>query len=59
MSFMHITQTATIKVPDHKNLLAAWRLYGPGPLVGRFIVEKPLTASQFRRLPRPLRDRVA
>jgi hypothetical protein len=35
------------------------RTYGPGPIVGRYIVDKPLTASQLRRLPRDLRDRVA
>jgi hypothetical protein len=56
MSYMRFN-SATIKVPNHKNLLAAWKQYGgPLSLVGRFIVEKPLTASQLRRLPKGLRE---
>lgn len=60
MAYMKITgPRPSIEVQDHKNLLAAWRLYGgPVSLVGRFIVEKPLTASQLRRLPLGLRDRL-
>jgi hypothetical protein len=55
---MKFTPPTIIEVPDHKNLLAAWMLHGgPGTLVGRFIVERPLTASQLRRLPAASRDR--
>ena len=56
MTYMRFNP-ATVTVPNHKNLLAAWKQYG-GPLsvVGRFIVEKPLTESQLRRLPKGLRE---
>lgn len=58
MAYMKFTPPTIIEVPDHKNLLAAWMLHGgPGTLVGRFIVERPLTASQLRRLPAASRDR--
>jgi hypothetical protein len=60
MAYMKISpSTGTIEVPDHKSLLAAWREYG-GPLcfVRRFIVGKPLTASQLRRLPEALKERL-
>ncbi len=56
MSYMQVKSSATIEVPDHKGLLAAWKLYGPGPLVGRFIVNEPLTKAQLRRLPSGLRE---
>jgi hypothetical protein len=50
-------RTVTLAVADHKSLLVAWRIHGghrtPVPL--RFIVAKPLTDSQFRRLPRQLK----
>lgn len=53
-------QTGTIEVPDFKSLMAAWKTYGgPFCMVRRFIVEKPLTASQLGRLPGPLRARIA
>jgi hypothetical protein len=52
-------QTGTIEVPDLKSLIAAWRTYGgPFCMVRRFIVEKPLTASQLHRLPGPLKARL-
>ena len=53
MPFCIIRALSVVEVPDHKNLLATWRLYGYGPAspVGRYIVEKPLTARQLRRLP--------
>ena len=50
---------ATITVADHKNLRAAWKLYRHCPLAGRFIVRKPLTEAQLRRLPAELQDRVS
>jgi len=59
VAYMKYTASAIIEVPDHKNLLAAWRLHGgPGTLVGRFIVGKPLTASQLSRLPEALKARL-
>lgn len=60
MAFMKVSpQTGTIEVPDLKSLTAAWRTYGgPFCMVRRFMVEKPLTASQLRRLPGPLRARL-
>jgi hypothetical protein len=61
LPFMNIRALTTIEAPDHKGLLTAWKLYR-GPLalvlVGRFIVKKPLTASQHRRLPKGLRERL-
>lgn len=56
-------QTGTVEVPDHKSLRAAWKTFGgpfggPFCMVRRFIVEKPLTASQLRQLPGPLRARL-
>jgi len=51
-----VTRAATVEVPNLHSLLAAWKTYGgPGTLVGRFVVRKPLTASQLRRLPRGLK----
>jgi hypothetical protein len=49
---------ATVTVPDLKGLRAAWAHLCPGTLVGRFIVQKPLTPAQLRRLPVDLRDRL-
>jgi hypothetical protein len=57
MLYCLITASTTIEVLAHKDLLAAWRLYGgPGSLVGSFKVQKPLTTSQLRRLPAELRS---
>jgi hypothetical protein len=57
VSSQRIIQSATIEVPDHESLRAAWRLHGgPLTLVGRFIVRKSLTASQRTRLPKALKD---
>ena len=53
---------ATVTVADHKNLLGVWRMYGGLPardLLGDFIVRKPLTEAQLRRLPAELRDRTS
>jgi len=47
----------TVYCSDYHDLLAAWRLHsGPFSLAGTFVVAKPLTASQRRRLPARLRD---
>ena len=59
MTYMLVDASATVEVRDHKGLLAAWKLYGgPLTLVGSFRTLKPLTASQIRRLPSGLRDRL-
>jgi hypothetical protein len=57
MDFTRVRRTVTIVVADHKSLLLAWRMHGgPRPALSlRFIVAKPLTDSQFRRLPRELK----
>jgi hypothetical protein len=57
MLYLKVAASATIETTNHKDLLAAWRLYGgPGSLVGRFIVWKPLTEAQLWRLPADLRS---
>lgn len=56
MTYLKITALASIEVPDHRNLVAAWQSYGT--LVESFTVRKPLTAAQFRRLPAELRARL-
>jgi hypothetical protein len=59
MSYLIITALASIEVPDHKNLIAAWRSYGgPGSLVGSFTVRKQLTRKQLCGLPAELRARL-
>jgi hypothetical protein len=59
MTYMKVTPSTTVEVPDHKNLLAAWRIHGgPAMLVARFIVRKPLTESQLLRLPEALKERL-
>jgi hypothetical protein len=59
VTYMLIHALTTVEVLDHKGLLAAWKLYGgPLTLVGCFRALKPLTASQIRRLPSGLRDRL-
>jgi hypothetical protein len=57
MNYWKTTREATVEVSNCKSLLAAWRIYGPHPIVETYMVEK-LTAGQFRRLPRELRARV-
>lgn len=60
MSFMLIRPSTEIEVPDYKNLLAAWRSYGGlNTCVARFIVKKPLTEAQARRLPKALREKLS
>jgi hypothetical protein len=56
MTYLKVTALASIEVPDHRNLRAAWRSYGT--LVESFTVRKPLTAAQLRRLPADLRNRL-
>ncbi len=59
MSLSLIDRTTTITVSDHRNLLASWRRYDvlSRTLIGSYVVEKPLTEAQLRRLPRELRAR--
>ena len=59
MTSARIEAASTIEASDHPNLRSSWREYGgPSTLVGRFIVDKPLTASQLRRLPEALKARL-
>ena len=55
MSIFKVRAATTITVPDHRNLLAAWKRYDAPTrmLIGSFHVEKPLTEAQLRRLPYP------
>jgi hypothetical protein len=57
---MHSTRSnGALKIPvaNYKSLVTAWRMHrGPRPAVAlRFIVAKPLTDSEFRRLPNALK----
>jgi hypothetical protein len=60
LSFIRTVQTAIMEVPDLADLRLWYKLTG-GDLspVGKFIVRKPLTESQRRKLPEDLRWRVA
>jgi hypothetical protein len=58
MSVWLIHPTTTVTTFDHRSLRAVWKRYGPTGLVGSYIVEKPLTEAQLRRLPSDLRDRL-
>lgn len=59
MSYCRIESATIVHVPDHKNLLAAWKLYGAEGLVKTFHCEEPLTDVQRRRLPSGLRKALA
>lgn len=54
---MRIRAQTTIRVLDHKSLLASFRALDAQSLtlVGSFHVDKPLTPAQLRRLPSDLR----
>ena len=56
MLYMQI-RPATVTVLNHRSLREAQRTF-PTETRTRFIVEKPLTQSQLRRLAKDLRDRV-
>jgi len=59
MTYLKISATTSIEVLNHRSLREAWKQYGgPGTLVGLFVVTKPLTPAQLRRLPADLRDRL-
>lgn len=57
MVYMKIRALTTITVADHRSLVKAWSTWNEREraLIGRFIVEKPLTDAQFRRLPAALK----
>lgn len=55
MTYCRITPGTIVSVPDHKNLIAAWKQYGAVGLVKTFQCDKPLTDAQRRRLPVGLR----
>jgi len=56
MDIFGVHPLTVITVKDHKGLRQAWKRYGGAfPLVGEFVVRKPLTESQLRRLPEGLR----
>jgi hypothetical protein len=56
---MAFTRIKAVRIPvaDCKSLLVAWRMHGGpnAPASLRFIVAKPLTDSEFRRLPDALK----
>jgi hypothetical protein len=57
MDFTRVQAGVKIAVADYRSLLVAWRMHG-GPRAAvalRFIVAKPLTDAQFRRLPSALK----
>jgi hypothetical protein len=58
MSCWLIHPTTTITTPDHRTLRDVWKRYRHTGLVGNYVVEKPLTDAQVRRLPMELRDRL-
>ena len=61
MAYWEIRSATVITVPDHRNLLAAWRTYRDPlklNLVRCFVCKKPLTENQLRRLPAGLRARL-
>ena len=60
MHYEAISSGSTIRVLGHKGLLTSWRSYDHRArlLIGRYLLEKPLTASQLKRLPADLRQRV-
>lgn len=59
MTCLRFRADSSIDALNHKSLIFAWRVYGvPCSLVRTFTVRTPLTASQFRRLPAGLRDRL-
>lgn len=59
MLIFEIQPLTVVTAQDHKGLLELWKRYGGfGSLVGTFIVKKPLTDAQYRRLPEGLKDRL-
>jgi hypothetical protein len=58
MSYLVITRAAIVKVSDHQSLRSAWKVYGQQNVVGTYLMDKPLSPAQLRRLPKELRARV-
>jgi len=59
MTYCRIEAATTVTANDHKNLIAAWKLYGAEGLVKTFKCDTPLTDAQRRRLPAGLREAFA
>ncbi len=55
MLYMHVSP-ATVTLINHKSLRAAQATF-PRETMTNFVVQEPLTPSQFRRLPAWLRER--
>lgn len=55
MTYSRIAQPALVEVPAHRDLIAAWKLFGT---IARYSCARPLTEAQRRRLPRELRSRL-
>ncbi len=61
MTYCKIQPSTTLTVRNCATALQVWRNYGPHaqPLIGRIVVETPLTDVQLRRLPSRLREVVS
>ena len=55
MTYCKIEATSTVTVHNHRNLLAAWKMFGKLGVVGAFVCAEPLTEYQVKRLPAALR----
>lgn len=57
MTYLRISP-CTVTAANHKNLIAAWKIYGDSPLVASFRCENSPTQSQLSRIPAGLRARL-
>lgn len=57
MTYCKIQASTTLTVLNNATLLQVWKDYGPHaqPLIGRMVVETPLTDAQLRRMSSRLR----
>lgn len=58
MSYCIVEPKTVIVVDNHKNLLAAWKMYGHTGLVAEFKCTAALSERQLGRLPADLRGRL-
>ena len=62
MTLCTIRPATTVEVRDYQTLMKIWPVYREDPtrlvLVGNFVVEKPLTQAQRRRLPKGLKTKL-
>ena len=58
MLYMKTHTVKTITVPNLRTLRAAWRTYRSSDAQLWFIVSKPLSDAQLRKLPEGLRERL-